>query len=285
MSTLPCRTSDADLRQARYDKLVKAAKIANVMAVEAGIDLRVTGSLSRGETHPWSDLDLVAIMPDEKNKNDRAPFFQIMQAIENSGIMEYDVIPSYTIFEPLKPALLHSAILISAIPPISELPNPDLALTRGSQSLALALEVVRGNMIHSEEAAQRYPDTADDIKESYRDMALSILRTKAELALRRLAVFQDGGRSPWLDGSVNPNDLTELIDRLSIARDDHPTLIPDPAYLLQILTYDYDTTYSQEVFDRLIGFVKEWVDVMRAATPLEDTSGLVASGCRDDLRI
>jgi UTP:GlnB (protein PII) uridylyltransferase len=53
------RTWDTALRERRRSTLIQAAEAAHAAAVDSSFDLLVTGSLARGQVHPWSDLDLI----------------------------------------------------------------------------------------------------------------------------------------------------------------------------------------------------------------------------------
>lgn len=276
------RTNDVGLRRARHDKLVTAAR-AGAAAVEGTrFEILVTGSVARGQTHPWSDLDLLLRSRDGSYERSSDIVLKVLNVVFGAGISEVDIVPEDTVQPELVPGTIGGARSVHDIPPLADLPDPDLAPLRAAQSLEIACTRAR-NMI---EEARTMPESTDiKVQEIIRRTTPQMVRTqlsyKAALAIKRLAVFQDGGRSAFLDGDKSEEALIDLLDRLAEPADEpfeRPAMLTEAVKrpLLWLLAGDdLDTAeIDAEVDDEALDALEGWIFHLRSTTDRTDTHGL-----------
>jgi len=248
------RTYDRLLREARRLVLREAALSAAAAVPEkSGYRIMVTGSLSRGQIHPWSDLDLVLVPtqimtePDEELRRDLRS-----RVRDSHDIYDADVVFHDEIFDGLKRGMLGSLILPSGIPELSELPPASVALARVHVSIGYALDQSALIMEEYDRAEAKLRPVVSDFDRMASSNAMDPLRRKASLWMKKLAVFPDGGRSPWLDDWDDEEALDRLLQRLAMpgtAPDGDAALLDAPAagalrYLL-VDAYDFVVRRSE----------------------------------------
>lgn len=216
MDTKIFRTWDRGLRAARHARLSASALAAAQAASESGCSLMVTGSLSRGEVHPWSDLDLVLVGQDPEAEPDSGLSWKIKWASGLADEDAVDVMSENQIIEPLRKGILGSLVPVGAIPDLGDLPDPELALPRAAVSIETAISQIEAARL----ADGRFLDQLKDdslkplVVRSSLSRARDQLAYRTQVSLKRLAVFQDGGRSEWLD-SHDDDDLPAMLERLA----------------------------------------------------------------------
>lgn len=262
------RTHDASLRRARRDKLVAAARAGAASLDGTGVDVLVTGSLARGQTHPWSDLDLLLRSRDGRYDRAYEMSLKVLRAVEGTGLWEVDVVPEESVQPALIPGMIGGARSVYDIPELAELPDPDLAQLRAAQSLEFACSRARKML----EEVRNMPDSGEILRRATPAVILTQLSYKAALAVKRLAVFQDDGRSAFLDGDRSEPVVQELLDRLSDPFERPAMLTEDvKSPLLWLLTgEDRDNTRVDATLDALEG----WIPHLRSTTEQTDTHGL-----------
>lgn len=276
------RTHDPRLRRLRWEELVRGALAASKAARACGLEVLVTGSLSRGQTHPWSDLDLLLRAPEgvEASYDARRG---IGRAIEARDLYAYDLVPEAGIIPALRKGMVEGAISLDALPELGELPDADLAPLRAAQSLEFTVEHVRRSIAEEAEHAEEDPENARIYKSYGVRIGRSQLQGKAELALKRLAVFQDGGRSSFLDGDHSEATVSDLLQRLSSPASEpfeRPAMLPPEVvpHLLWLIGGDSldDTDVEKRLADALDA-IEAWVPLLRSTTDRTEMHGLPES--------
>jgi len=206
------RTFDRELRESRRRLLAEAAARVAASVDGSEFEAMVSGSLSRGQTHPWSDLDVVLVKKDADASED---FELEMAARQAAGEVPADVMFERDVYEPLQRGILGSLVRPDEIPPLAELPDPDLALVRAAFSMETAIDQI----LESEAELETRPRDGDEkfenmLRRAKLSRAYRHLSQRMDLNLKRLAAFQDGGRSKWLDDSSNMRALAGLLGRL-----------------------------------------------------------------------
>ena len=204
------RTYDAVAREHRRRELAHAA----MSAAEAfdrsatGMEMYVSGSLSRGQTHPWSDLDLVIL----RNGRERDPEadFELRNAIRRAvQDVKCDVVFEDEIPPPLALGMMGSLVRPEDVPDLAPLPTVQTVYARLAMSLGFALRTSR-ELIDAYARITRNSDISENL---FREGALRFLSDKADFWLSKLAVFVDGGQSGWLDDG-DEAELREMLLRL-----------------------------------------------------------------------
>lgn len=275
------RTQDLDLREARRLRLLSAARTASDAVPSDKGEILVTGSLARGQVHPWSDLDLILKL-DEPEK-DYGLRHDVIVAVEESGFHDFDLIMEDQIIPQMAKGLLGGAVPVAAIPILASLPDADLAPLRAAQSLEITCEKVRETMEELTARSASGEDTEEirSILLSYvPQMSRDRLREKAGLALKRLAAFQDGGQSSFLDGDRSEGAVQELLDRLAQPADepmDRPAMLtPEalPSVLWLMSGDDGDETDLDKKVMAALDACEGWAKHLRSTTELTQAHGL-----------
>lgn len=210
------RTYDTEFREARRVELSNAALAASeAVSGDRGMDILVTGSLSRGQVHHWSDLDLVVVRNGVQPDRDRDRVLR--EAVYDAvGHLECDVVFEEHVPDPLRRGMMGSLVAPSDLPGLAPLPAIETVYARLDMSLFYALR-------ETEELADAYGRIAANGSgrphRLVRDGALRALSAKTDFWLKKLAVFVDGGQSPWLDDG-DRGDLADLLLRLSKPSDE-----------------------------------------------------------------
>lgn len=217
------RTYDPALRAERARRLQDAAlRASSALGDDWGFELMVSGSLSRGQVHPWSDLDLVLRPSGYLEVDDLDPRFRrikrevdglIRQAV---GDIATDIVFEDEIVDGLRKGMLGSLVHPSAIPGLSALPCPSITIARLHVSIRYALMASAA----IEDSYRRLEDGMAGSMRFFNRMvslqALDPLRSKSELWVKKLAVFADFGRSHWLDDRADMDALHALLERLCL---------------------------------------------------------------------
>jgi hypothetical protein len=133
------RTWDDDLREARRLLLLERVRIVSDAVAGTPFAVAVTGSLARGQVHPWSDLDLLMFRRDggeefgEDGLNLRAAI------LFGGGFSDLDLVPVQQVPPALAEGMLGSAVAVDDIPDLADLPDPRLSITRTAMSMRFAL--------------------------------------------------------------------------------------------------------------------------------------------------
>lgn len=213
------RTWDEELREERRMLLLARARSVEARLSGTPFSVSVTGSLSRGQVHPWSDLDLLMYRRDggdlgEEGRRLRA---EIVFGVE---FQEFDLVPVEDVPPALERGMFGSAVAVEDVPALEGLPEPRLAIARTAMSIGFALEQCR--------AMDRGMADGSELRKYAAMSALRDLYSKAGLWLKRLLVFQDGGRSAWLDDHEEEGALRAALERLAGPADEP---FPRPAVL------------------------------------------------------
>lgn len=288
------RTFDKELREGRRAYLTAAASRAEeALSDDSGYRLMVTGSLSRGQVHPWSDLDLVLVLRDgmDAAMDNEARSDLRRRIIDAVDMYEADIVFDDEVVEGLRKGMLGSLVEVADIPALADLPDVSVALARIHVSMHYALEASESIMADyrkSEDELRRILSDYDRLSSSH---AMDPLRRKAFLWMKKLAVFADGGRSPWLDDSDDDEALDRLLARLSSpcsSTDGAKSLLSQSATaaLRWLLVDAYDFTFAQgdegsppmdtyvEIRDAISDLRRE----MEAMVPGVPTHGIDGSG-------
>lgn len=207
------RTWNDDLREARRLLLLERARIVDAAVSGTPFAVSVTGSLSRGQVHPWSDLDLLMHRRDgdgELGEEGRRLRSDIIFGVD---FHDMDLVPVEHVPAALAQGMLGSAVAVDDVPELSDLPDPRLAITRTAMSMSFALEQSRrsdGGRLDEEYVGE--PSERDRLAAF---VAMRDLYSKAGLWAKRLLVFQDGGQSAWLDDPDEEDSLEEALWRLA----------------------------------------------------------------------
>lgn len=212
-----CRTFDTEMRERRRQYLAAAAASAgSFLSGRSQYRVMVSGSLSRGQVHPWSDLDLVLIGPDAADSEDgRADLRHHLLRHLDMDMDGIDVVFPDEIAPGLAKGMLGSLVAPGSIPELGRLPDPMIALARVHVSVGYALkssEKILEEYFASEKKLRAVLSDFDSMVYSH---AMDPLRRKALLWLQKLAVFIDGGRSEWLDDRYDEDALDRLLARLA----------------------------------------------------------------------
>lgn len=289
------RTYDNSLRQARYDYLVAAAERGAEFVKGSGFDLKVTGSLSRGQVHPWSDLDLLLVRTDPEAVMSWDLSYGAEKAAQgNDHSNLIDVMFEEDLVGGLKVGILGSAVPISRLPSLGELPMKELSLPRCAMSLSFVIKAVlrdkqttKSLIAERELSPEKDEHTIRTLWKSHQSISLNRLLDKAELALKRLAVFYDGGRSSFLDGDRSQETIVDLVTCLSKPSDlpftRPPVLTNDAASLIAPLFNDLrHEIYIMEIdlgleavrIKQLLTAYVGWLRYLLTLTDLRQTHGL-----------
>jgi predicted nucleotidyltransferase len=208
-----CRTFETELREARRLHLRdKAETAAAFVAERGGFEVWVSGSLSRGQVHPWSDLDLV-LSESGPSAEDRSGLrYDLLRHLDMDGV---DVVFEDEIFPGLAKGMLGSLVRADEVPPLSELPDPRVALARVHVSIGYALKSSEQILVEYAASEQKLRGVIDDYDSMVFSHAMDPLSRKAPLWVQKLAVFMDAGRAEWLDDRFDEEALDRLLARLS----------------------------------------------------------------------
>ncbi|NTF17558.1 hypothetical protein G6L37_04045 [Agrobacterium rubi] len=211
------RTFDPVLREERRLLLWEAALRAEAaVPASAACRVMVTGSASRGQVHPWSDLDLVLTPTRTGNEIGSDERGELRRSVlDAADLSNTDVVFHDEIFDGLKRGMLGSLRLPADMPMLSDLPGASVALARVHVSIHYALQASASIMREYSQSEDKLRDIMSDFDRMSCSHAMSPLRSKAALWTRKLAVFVDGGRSPWLDDWDDEDALDRLLARLS----------------------------------------------------------------------
>jgi hypothetical protein len=207
------RTWDDDLREARRLLLIDRARIVSDAVAGTPFAVAVTGSLSRGQVHPWSDLDLLMFrrVGEEKlGEEGRKLRADILFGVD---FHDLDLVPMEHVPPALAEGMLGSAVAVDDVPDLDELPDPRLSITRTAMSMRFALEQSRSVDLGRLDKNRRGRPSETDRLIAF--AAFRDLYAKAGLWAKRLLVFQDGGRSAWLDDHDEEDALEEALIRLA----------------------------------------------------------------------
>lgn len=208
-----CRTFDTDLREARRLLLKEKAEAAAAFVLErGGYEVFVSGSLSRGMVHPWSDLDLILSATSESSA-DRSDLRHDLY--RHLNIDDVDVVFVDEIVPGLAKGMLGSLVTPQGIPPLADLPDPAIALARVHVSIGFALRASASILEEYAEAEHELRNKISDYDSMVYSHAMDPLRRKAVLWTQKLAVSLDSGRSEWLDDRYDEDGLDRLLSRLA----------------------------------------------------------------------
>jgi hypothetical protein len=168
--------------------------------------LLISGSASRGEVHPWSDLDMLLVRPPTVEIPEEVYAWSVEDA---AGIDDVTVLLHNEVFKPMRPGLVGRARSLSEVPRmVMPLPDPSIALDRVAFSI---------RMLPDEFAEER--SRIDMFYKASGSYALGRfmgrVARRCTTAMTRLAVFHDGGSSTWLDDRSDEKALSELLGRLA----------------------------------------------------------------------
>lgn len=291
MRTSIFRTFDNELRDSRF-ALLKAAALAAATAAEgSGFDAMVTGSLSRGQTHPWSDLDVVLVRQDPEAEQD----YELESNLESNvslaiGHVGGDVVFADDIIEPLKKGMLGSLVRPADIPPLGDLPDFNLALSRAAISMEVTLSHIETSDFRGHSTVAQDKRLRGILRRSAISRTFRMLSVRADISLKRLAVYQDGGQSPWLDDHADMKALSALLKRLqapaSFPIERPAVMTADAAKALRWLLgsepdfmgYNLRQTEAAERKEAdTRSAIKEWAGLLRRVSPTTETHGLSPS--------
>lgn len=275
------RTYDPVLRSLRREHLLgMAVAAADVLGPLSRYDVLVSGSLSRGQIHPWSDLDLVLELKKGRRRSvrDNAIPDAVHQVV---GYDDIDIVFAHEVFPEMVRGLLGSLVPPDGIPDLSPLPDPSLAIARTSVSIRYAVENSRRVL----ENLSQYPDASKARFGNFELIAyggaMRPLYHKAPLWLKKMAVFLDDGRSAWLDDHGDIGALETLLERLS---DSQVIDTGAAATLRYLLVEAYGFMYHEQVkvsykddFISVVDAVEEMGLALSRLAPLVETHGLSAS--------
>lgn len=233
------RTWDRDLREGRRTTLARNARTISDAMEGTPFMVAVTGSLSRGQVHPWSDLDLLMQRRDgdEIGEEGRALRSKIVLWAD---FHDFDLVPMEDVPAALFEGILGSAVAVDDIPDLCELPDPRLAIARTAMSMRFALQMSRD--IDDGRLDDEMSAASSEIDRLRAFSAMRPLMSKAGLWAKRLLVFQDGGRSAWLDDHDDEDALEEALSRLARPAAEpleRPAILtPDAAETLAFLLSD-----------------------------------------------
>lgn len=285
------RTFDLSMRLARQERLRKWATAADALLVDRGGGYRamVSGSLSRGQVHPWSDLDLVleeteSITEDQIIARNELRY-DLYARLDTDAV---DVVFIDEIFPGLAKGMLGSLVRPEDIPPLTDLPDPTVALARVRVSIGYALAASDEILAEYLRNAEKLRAVMSDFESAAYSNAMDPLRRKAQFWARKLAVFVDGGRSEWLDDWDDEDALDRLLERLATpgsAPDGTSSVIDKSAagalrYLL-VDAYDFvvrrRSSETPEVeFRSVADAIREMGDGFLRLAPEAETHGLLS---------
>lgn len=282
------RTYDLDLREARRLLLRDAAERVAEAVDGSGFEAWVTGSLSRGQVHPWSDLDIVLIRTNPDAVED---YGLEVTGIRAAGEVPADVVFEKDVYEPLQKGMLGSLVRPGDVPPLADLPDPGLAPIRAAFSIETILARIEKENAEIAALAEREGDKSmlELLKRTRASRSYRALAHRMETSLKRLAVFHDGGRSKWLDDGTDMQALEGLLDRL---REPAETPFPRPAVMTEdaaeaarwLLDEEQDPDWHRGEADGMerrleasVAALKDWTAVLRNASDLTETHGLADS--------
>jgi predicted nucleotidyltransferase len=201
-----------ELREARRLYLKGKSEAAAAFVSERGCEVFVSGSLSRGMVHPWSDLDLILSEPEGDNADRSDLRYDLIRHLDMDGV---DVVFTDEIVPGLAKGMLGSLVSPADIPPLASLPDPKIALARVHVSISFALKASEAILEEYTAAEHELRDKISDYDSMIYSHAMDPLRRKATLWTQKLAVFLDGGRSEWLDDRYEEDALDRLLSRLA----------------------------------------------------------------------
>ena len=214
------RTWDHDIRSARQTRLLAAARAADACTRAKGGQMLITGSLARGQVHPWSDLDLIVIFP-----NPDARDLRLWEIEEASGLEPHEdvtVLKEQELFADIGARMRVSAVPLDQAPTtLALLPDPELAVERVREAMAIVARNIVEERDKMKRLAERKDSFGDDPNFWKRVHDSTIRRESAragwrfKVALKRLAAFQDAGRSEWLDKLDDEDALKSMLARLA----------------------------------------------------------------------
>ncbi len=208
-----CRTFDIALREARRLFLKEKAQAAAAFVAErGGYEVLVSGSLSRGMVHPWSDLDLVLSATAEETSDRSDLRYDLIRHLDMDSV---DVVFVDEIVPGLAKGMLGSLVPPQDIPPLTDLPDPKITLARVHVSIGFSLKASEAILEEYAAAEHELRDKISDYDSMVYSHAMDPLRRKATLWTQKLAVFLDGGRSEWLDDCYEEDALDRLLSRLA----------------------------------------------------------------------
>lgn len=281
-----CRTFDMALRGARRLHLKEKAEAAAAFVAERGCEIFVSGSLSRGMVHPWSDLDLILSEPEE-DKADRSDLrYDLIRHLDMDGV---DVVFMDEIVPGLAKGMLGSLVSPADIPPLASLPDPKIALARVHVSISFALKASEAILEEYTAAEHELRDKISDYDSMVYSHAMDPLRRKATLWAQKLAVFLDGGRSEWLDDRYEEDALDRLLSRLaspeSVPFEREPVIDAAGAGALRYLLVDaYDFVVRRrraesprDEYGSVVDAIRDMAAKIEAKSHGVETHGLTSS--------
>ncbi|MNU43636.1 hypothetical protein D3C71_324260 [compost metagenome] len=281
-----CRTFDVELREARRLLLKEKAEAAAAFVSErGGYEVLVSGSLSRGMVHPWSDLDLVLSATSESSGDRSDLRYDLYRHL---NIDDVDVVFVDEIVPGLAKGMLGSLVTPQNIPPLAALPDPKIALARVHVSIGFALRASESILEEYAEAEHELRGKISDYDSMVYSHAMDPLRRKATLWMQKLAVFLDGGRSEWLDDRYDEDALDRLLSRLASPASEpfEREAVIDAAgagalrYLL-VDAYDFVVRRRRAESPRdeylsVVEAIREMAERMEAMSPGIETHGLTS---------
>lgn len=249
------RTWDRNLREERRTTLARNARTISDAMEGTPFMVAVTGSLSRGQVHPWSDLDLLMQRrdgDDEIGEEGRALRSKIVLWAD---FHDFDLVPLEDVPAALFEGMIGSAVAIDDIPDLCELPDTRLAIARTAMSMRFALQMSRD--IDDGRLDDEMSAASSEIDRLRAFSAMRPLMSKAGLWAKRLLVFQDGGRSAWLDDHDDEDALEEALSRLA-----RPAA--EPLERPAILTHDAAETLAFLLSDASVYGYAEDEDLVEA---------------------
>lgn len=281
-----CRTFDVELREARRLLLKEKAEAAAAFVSErGGYEVLVSGSLSRGMVHPWSDLDLVLSATSESSADRSDLRYDLYRHL---NIDDVDVVFVDEIVPGLAKGMLGSLVTPQNIPPLAALPDPKIALARVHVSIGFALRASESILEEYAEAEHELRGKISDYDSMVYSHAMDPLRRKATLWMQKLAVFLDGGRSEWLDDRYDEDALDRLLSRLASPASEpfERKAVIDAAgagalrYLL-VDAYDFVVRRRRAESPRdeylsVVEAIREMAERMEAMSPGIETHGLTS---------
>lgn len=281
-----CRTFDTELRDARRLLLKEKAQAAAAFVSErGGYEVLVSGSLSRGMVHPWSDLDIVLSETSESSV-DRSDLRYDLH--HHLNIDDADVVFVDEIVPGLAKGMLGSLVTPQNIPPLVALPDPKVALARVHVSIGFALRASESILGEYAKAEHELRGRISDYDSMVYSHAMDPLRRKATLWMQKLAVFLDGGRSEWLDDRYEEDALDRLLSRLASPASEpfEREAVIDAAgagalRYLMVDAYDFvvrrrRAESPQDEYASVVEAIRKMAERMEAMSPGIETHGLTS---------
>jgi hypothetical protein len=205
------------------------------------------------------------------SRSNTSTLLKIRRYVVKPSLFEDEIIP------PLKDAMLRAAVPVSLVSPLSTLPDPSQMIPR----CAFAMEALAGSIDEEINLVEKAMNTDEKphrklVLASTAGMLKRRLRHRATTSVKRLAVFHDGGQSPWLDDHDDAPALKHMLERLALPASqpfERPSVVVPEVVepLCWGLSGDDDDDQPALDIDHLVGRLREtsaaiagWASYLRA---------------------